>query len=231
MGWLYLNLYNETPKQYLTRLYTCDNQRERRKVLDIAIAKRRTAYLAVERIRKDTGQREVFAVVCKLDYSHPQGYNFGYKNMDETMGPVERECPERILRLLTPLPKARVYYPLRWERDYKYRNRKARVYRQAYGSGQEVGSYKYVREWRRDCWQNIERHKAQPKLREGLRIRFQRPILFTDGYQWQTFEVERYGKRSWLFRPVLESGRASSYYRYRITDIKDRSFEVVQEAA
>jgi hypothetical protein len=33
----------------------------------------------------------------KKDY-----HNFGYKDMDESAGPYQAECPERILKLLTP---------------------------------------------------------------------------------------------------------------------------------
>jgi hypothetical protein len=32
-------------------------------------------------------------------------YNFGYKDMDETMGPNEAQCPQRVLDLLSPIPE------------------------------------------------------------------------------------------------------------------------------
>ena len=44
--------------------------------------------------------RTVFALVCLLAYKRDH-FNFGYKDMDETMGPYECDCPERILDLLT----------------------------------------------------------------------------------------------------------------------------------
>lgn len=39
------------------------------------------------------------------------GYIFGYKDMDDGMGPVEAECPEAILQLLTPTESS---YALAW---------------------------------------------------------------------------------------------------------------------
>jgi len=44
--------------------------------------------------------RTVFALVCLLAYKRDH-FNFGYKDMDECMGPFECDCPARILDLLT----------------------------------------------------------------------------------------------------------------------------------
>ena len=69
-----------------------------RKVLDCAVVRLKTAYLAYEII---SSNREVVACVCLLGYSKDY-YNFGFKDMDENMGPFNYDCPERILNLLTP---------------------------------------------------------------------------------------------------------------------------------
>lgn len=71
-------------------------------VLDTAIVNLKTFYAAVERIDKTSGAREVWAAVFLLGYWRSGNENFGWKDMDETMGPVEAQCPERILDLLTP---------------------------------------------------------------------------------------------------------------------------------
>lgn len=71
------------------------------KVLDGGVVKFRTYYGAVEKVEKATGVREVFAVVILLSYYKNEYHNFGYKDMCETMGPVQAECPARILNLLT----------------------------------------------------------------------------------------------------------------------------------
>lgn len=57
--------------------------------------KMNTAYMAVR--KKDSG--EVFAVVVLMRY---YGKEFGTKWMDETVGPVESDCPKSILEKLTP---------------------------------------------------------------------------------------------------------------------------------
>ncbi len=70
------------------------------------LLRRRRAVLA-------DGDRSVTAVVCLVRYTpnDREGYVFGYKDMDESMGPVESECPEVILDLLTPTDGA---YALAW---------------------------------------------------------------------------------------------------------------------
>lgn len=65
-------------------------------ILD-GVTKGFTFYGAVR--NDDTG--EVFAIVVLQHRS--RGYeNYGYKAMDETVGPFEIDCPDRILDMLTP---------------------------------------------------------------------------------------------------------------------------------
>lgn len=48
--------------------------------------------------RKDDGSR--FIVLCRLQYcrgSGPYGRDWGYKDIDESMGPCYYDCPERLL--------------------------------------------------------------------------------------------------------------------------------------
>lgn len=70
------------------------------RVLDCA-ANLHEAYIAYEQTWPD-GRREVRAIVCELMYRPNDHCNFGYKDVDEEMGPIHANCPERILRLLTP---------------------------------------------------------------------------------------------------------------------------------
>lgn len=72
------------------------------KVLDSATVRFNTFYAAIERKNTETGERSVFAVIFLLRHVPKDEYNFGYKDMSEDMGPCETECPERILKLLTP---------------------------------------------------------------------------------------------------------------------------------
>lgn len=104
MGWTTTHKDKSTSaKQYIEQklmVWTSDVYSHR--VLDGGVVKFHTYYGAVERVENATGEREVFAVVILLSYHKNQYHNFGYKDMCESMGPVEAECPERILKLLTP---------------------------------------------------------------------------------------------------------------------------------
>ena len=105
MGWLYMRSIgpNSGPRQYLDAQFTFDQPEARCRVLRSALLRLRTYYAAVERVIADC-DRSVSAVVCLVRYNpnDREGYVFGYKDMDEGMGPVESECPEAILDLLTP---------------------------------------------------------------------------------------------------------------------------------
>lgn len=75
-----------------------------------------TVYLAWQ---KQDGT--VFAIVCLTQRKPRDHDNFGYKDMDESMGPVESRCPAAILDLLSPTTSE---YALAWRqrcRDYATR--------------------------------------------------------------------------------------------------------------
>lgn len=57
-----------------------------------------TYYGAIEHIES----KEVFAVVILTSTNMKDYFNFSYKDMDETMGPGQCNCPKSILDLLTP---------------------------------------------------------------------------------------------------------------------------------
>jgi hypothetical protein len=82
-------------------------------ILDAGVVKFRTYYAAVEKVDLKINEREVFAVVILLDYAKDY-CNFGYKVMDESCGPNEVSCPERILKLLTPTNKE---YAINWRKN------------------------------------------------------------------------------------------------------------------
>lgn len=60
-----------------------------------------TWYGACERIRPDR-TTYVFAGVCLTRLDSKEYCNFGYKDMDESMGPFQRDCPVSILNMLSP---------------------------------------------------------------------------------------------------------------------------------
>jgi hypothetical protein len=58
-------------------------------------------------------QTDTFALVCLVrdNTKDRDGRNFGVKDMSETMGPCEAECPAKILDLLAPTTSE---YALAW---------------------------------------------------------------------------------------------------------------------
>jgi len=64
-------------------------------------------------------------MVCLLDYKPNNYLNFGYKDMEESEGPCYYNCPERILKLLTPTTNE---FALKWREKCweRIKQRKAR---------------------------------------------------------------------------------------------------------
>ena len=106
MGWLYMQSLggHYGPRQYLDAQFTFTRPELTSKVLRSALVGMRVYYAAIEHVRHEKSERIVFAAVCLVSYNprDREGYIFGYKDMDETVGPNESDCPEAILDLLTP---------------------------------------------------------------------------------------------------------------------------------
>jgi hypothetical protein len=103
MGWTTTNRNGKSLKEFLAE------QLWPHKVIDIAVVYMRTAYIAFE-LKDGTVTCGIFL----LQFNPGDGYEIGYKDMDETVGPYERNCPERILKLLTAEP---VGYAAEWRAD------------------------------------------------------------------------------------------------------------------
>lgn len=107
MGWLFQDtpLRHETPAHYLTRAFSFED--EHRKVEVLAASQvGSTVYMAVRSTEKPMatsvrGYSYVFAAVILVRNNARDG--FGYKDMSEAMGPCEVDCPDRIMRLLSPI--------------------------------------------------------------------------------------------------------------------------------
>jgi hypothetical protein len=106
MGWLYMQSLKgySGPRQYLDAQFTFTKPELTSKVLRSALVGMHVYYAAIEHIRHEKNERIIFAAVCLVRYNprDREGYIFGYKDMDETVGPNEANCPEAILDLLTP---------------------------------------------------------------------------------------------------------------------------------
>lgn len=115
MGWTSTHLYRgQSIKDYFETQFTCESKEVSYRVLDSSLVRFHTWYAAIEKINHVSNEREVFAVVVLVNTSPRSEYNLHYKDMDETMGPGNCECPERILNLLTPTTNK---YALQWRQE------------------------------------------------------------------------------------------------------------------
>lgn len=102
MGWLFSNqmLTHQTPVQYVEQQFT--NETDARKQTVLAASPVGGAiYAAVRHDIKATGQTYVFCAVVLFKNNRKDG--FGTKDMDETAGPCAVDCPDRIMKLLSPI--------------------------------------------------------------------------------------------------------------------------------
>ena len=174
MGWTYTHKEKDlSMKEFFTGQFGSHVE-----ILDVAVVKLRTAYMAIKNI--NTGQ--VYAYVFLLDYVKNDYYNFGYKDMDETVMPYAFDCPERILNLLTPTENER------------------------------------ANEWRKKCWERIKERKNRPVVKDGMKIKFESPISFTNGAEIREFTVRKQGRKTTFM---------SGYGLYSISNWRERSFEIV----
>jgi ferredoxin len=112
MGWLfYRKPEDETVREHLDKKMNWESETARYCVLKSAMVGS-TYYGAVEIVVKETGKRDVFAVVylTKSNKRAADGMTFGYKDMDEGCGPCERKCPVGVLDLLTETESAYAKY-------------------------------------------------------------------------------------------------------------------------
>ena len=128
MGWIHCFDGRRLPNGKVDRRYECDkiltwdakdkdgNIIRTNRVLKSAMVGS-TYYAAVE-TKTVTGERQVWAAVfltCgKTRHDHTE---WGYRDMDETMGPNESKCPASILALLTPTDS-------QWANEWRERCRK-----------------------------------------------------------------------------------------------------------
>ena len=98
MGWLYQQDPVDDPVTEIVAKFSYRGDPYKQRVLEAARVGN-TIYLAVK--VTDAGTTFVTAFVVLI--SNTRRHGFGYKDMDETMGPVECACPDRIMRLLSPV--------------------------------------------------------------------------------------------------------------------------------
>jgi hypothetical protein len=168
MGWLYHHDPVDDPLAYLTAKYNYDCDTRTLQALDGARAGN-TVYLAVKSTVKETGRSFVFAAVILI--SNTKKHGFGYKDMDETMGPSECACPERIMRLLSPVA------------DFPHPSHAA-DWRARVAARQTA---------------QRERRQLRQTLRVGSVVTLPAPIRFPGGAEASKFVVTRFRRRTPIF--------------------------------
>ncbi|KHL24204.1 hypothetical protein PK98_14490 [Croceibacterium mercuriale] len=129
MGWLSMPSSSmgghKTPKAYLdTQLTYEPRQADDQEINGLRVLKSvwsgKTYYAAVESYTGAGEVLEVTAIVCLVRWNPnaADGFIFGYKDMSESMGPCEAECPASVLALLSSSDNP---YKLNW-RNRCYRN-------------------------------------------------------------------------------------------------------------
>ena len=83
-----------------------------------------TYYGAIQKTNDDTKESEVFAVVVLTSVENNKFFNISYKDMDETMLPFYYDCPESILKLLTPTDNENANI---WREKCRKRNKDKKV--------------------------------------------------------------------------------------------------------
>lgn len=196
MGWTSLHQKPHNVVKYLTEQWNP----EFAEVLRAACVGFSTVYMAVR--DKRTGL--VFAAVYLTRYNRGDTYNFSYKDLDESSGPCECDCPESILQLLSPIE------------DFQ------RVY------GRE---YTYAREWREACWANVRKKKQARALKDGVLISFASPISFGSYGTHTTFYVRKDARKMVLYAAErLTDGIYRQLFPVRIRGWKKKEFVVVTSA-
>ena len=138
MGWLCMTRAgmgaHATPKAYLDDQFTYPPRDDRRGLRVIKSVWQGRAYYAACQPYDTASEGNPFAVICLVRWN-PKAANgeiFAYKDMDETVGPHEDECPLSVLEALGPSEHP---FALDWRRRC-YRN--ARLLRRRLADGDRI---------------------------------------------------------------------------------------------
>jgi hypothetical protein len=171
MGWTFTPSQGRDRLEIIRPLLDYETDTYAQKVIDHAVVGT-TVYLLVSRAPKAAWEPSTTYVndsdgslrwiAVYLTRKARDAYDFGYKDLQEDMGPVEAGCPRRIIAAASPLrhPDPAV------EGNYAAR-------------------------WRQKCLDRLAAaRKRKADLVPGASIRLSCPIDFTDGYKGDRFVVE-----------------------------------------
>lgn len=154
MGWVSEN----RPKGFSNQDWFADKfDYPRSRVVDAATVNG-VCYIALE--EQYAGEEYVCCIVAMTRWSPHDYYNFSYKMIDETTGPADTLCPQRILDLLSPLEKTP------WNETEQ----------------------RLAGQWRQACQARLDSKKRRGSVSQGDRILLAEPLRFSDGQKAQAFE-------------------------------------------
>jgi hypothetical protein len=175
MGWLYKQHPVTDPVAYLTGQYNHDGEHRTYRVLGAARVSN-TVYMAVKSTDKATDQSYVFAAVVLISNTQKDG--FGYKDMDESVGPCECACPDRIMRLLSPIADIpNPGYAADW---------RARV------AAQKTAA--------------VQLRTKRKRLMPGAIVTLQNEVRFRDGKTATAFRMRFFQRKTPIFEPLDRPG-------------------------
>lgn len=138
MGWLFIERPSNIREYFETECRVDREDGSRQRLRDFAIVDLRVGYGAIEHTDSD-GSRRVFALVVLMQFCRNTRFDFGYKLMDETVCPVEAECPTRIFHELTDPPYNEL--AVEWRRRCReYHEGRARVRKLTKGTSFSIAS-------------------------------------------------------------------------------------------
>ena len=175
MGWLYKHDQIDDPVAYLTGQFTHTSEQRTNRVLDAARVAS-TVYMAIESTDKTTGKSFVFAAGILI--SNTRKHGFGHKDITETMGPCECACPDRIMRLLSPVTD--IPNPS-YAADWRAR----------------VAAHKKAA---------AELRTKRASLRTGSIVTLERAVSFHDGTAASGFRLRCVRRKTPIFEPVDRPG-------------------------
>jgi hypothetical protein len=175
MGWMFQRDPVDDPVAHLVRKFTCEDDQWCQQPLDGTRAGN-TVYLAIRSTEKTTGRSFVFAAVILIRNTKKDG--FGYKDQTERMGPCEYDCPQRIMRLLSPV--ADIPNPS-YTADWRAR----------------------VEAWHAEQRQRRHRRNA---LRVGNLVTLPDAVRFPGGITAKSFRVARFRRRTPVFEALDRPG-------------------------
>jgi Domain of unknown function (DUF6927) len=175
MGWLCRDEPIDDPLAYLKAKYNYDCETHTLQTLDGARV-RNTVYLAVRSTDKKTGRSFVFAAVIMISNTKKGG--FGYKDQSESMGPNQCDCPQRIMRLLSPLAELpHIGYAADWRANVAAHHNEQR-----------------------------QRRQRRTSLSVGSIVTLPTATRFSGGIIASQFRVAHFRRRTPIFEPVDRPG-------------------------